>query len=389
MADLSELINEVAAANNPVENVEQVATPTSEAPATETTIAETPEKVEAPTTETELTEVVETPASTEEAAKTESQKPTEEVAVTKSFEEQLRELGFTSADEAKATKEKLKQLEERNTLGTLLDKLTAQGVDAETVIRYQKLDLTAKNGDGTPKVSDRHVLELQLQLKHPSLTSEQRNAMLDEEYGSQNTEDANFGTPAQQGRQTIAATKAREELMAEKAKVLDVKQASESFETIKAKDFEVKETARVKEWESNSKVKEIASSIATIGKKISFGVFGEDNKPVSKNFNFTHRVDQNDVVAVEESLRVAAINEGLDPADPKSFEYLKGMGENIYKLQKFDKIIDDVVRQNTSYWHKYIATTYHGAKPTGLTPNQGASGGDKQTERIEASMARM
>lgn len=380
MADIAELLNEVADSFKPQVEETVVDTPTSEQP-----VVETPVVTEEPAADidTDLKEVTET-ASTEKVA-TEAA-TTETKVATPTFEEQLRELGFTSADEAKAAKAELQQLKERNTLGTLLDKLTGTGVSPETVIAYHKLDLQAKTDAGAFKIGDRQVLDLQLQLKYPSLTNEQRSSMLDEKYGSMDAEDGAF-SQAGQGRQVIDATTARQELMAEKAKVLDVKQAGESFESVKNKEFEVAETARVKTWEATPKIKEITDAMQKIGQKISFPILGEDNKPIAKSFEFEHKIAPEAASKIEQSLRVMAINNGLDPSDAKSFESLKSAAENIYFLQNKEAIINDAVKRTSSYFHKYIATTYHGGKETGVT--RGAGAGNKDNARLEATMANM
>lgn len=328
--------------------------------------------------ENELVESTEVTATPDEVETTSTEQTT--TTAPKTFEEELKlRLGLQSEDDVKNLQSELKQFKERNTLGTLLDKLTAQGVAPETVIAYHKMDLDAKNPDGTFKVADRSALDLQMQLKYPTLSTEQREALLDEKYGDENN-------PAGQAKQTIDAAEARKALMEEKGKVLDVSKPAESFESKQAKDLQTSELARVKTWQETPKVKEIVSGLNKIGQKLQIPDFGDTNMPVGKSFDFTHKINPADAAKVEESLRVAAIQQGFDVNDTQAIESLRVMGENIYRLQNQDKIINDVAKQVASYMRKQENIKYHGGKQTGLTTSIDAT---KGADRYEATIMNM
>lgn len=361
MAELEDIVNlmqdEPAAETTPVET-----TPEN----TDSTPVQAPESAEsAPVDTTEFTEVAE-----ETPAATPPQKSVDEI-FTEKFREKYGKLPEEYDSEVKELRERPTSTY-KTSFGKTFDELLAQNIPAETIVQLGMLD--------TKTLDDNSALDLELKVQHPHLTNEQRKALIDQRYPTDEATASPTEILAASAQKQIDAATARGNLDKVRGEKLTPADFTDRLNQEKS------EQDRVTAW--TPKTKEIASSITKIEVPLSFSLHGENGKTENRKFNYGYSLTPTDAAEVEQT--VGLIHSELKlAANEQGFNVAKDMALNAFKSKNFDRLMNSAVSRAVSQVYKEVSNRNHNATPPKNNMQQLNSGESSGEDRLMATITHL
>jgi len=364
---LQEMTGNSSGSDTPQENVTAPETTTETPIVTETVVTETP-VIES---QAELTEVADEPI-VEPTAATQTPTFSFEEEFTKKFGKPVNE--FEQEYQALQVSANNAKKYEADNFVKLYD-LLQKGVPSETLVKFATLDVS--------KLDARAKVDLELELSHPTLSKEQRDAVIDKRYSlSPLAEDED--RLAGEAQMIMDAKSAEAKINELRGQAL-----TPQVQTQEASQAELQqlEEQRVNAWNNDKKLAEIAKTETKLSVPLSYSAFGADNKVGNKKFEFNYKFTEQDTAEIAQYAKEMAINFNVQHNEA-AYQELVQSAKNRYMIQNFGKIISSAVSTATSKLHEEYSRIYNSPRPSGgeqpINTNNGAK--SRQEATIEQLM---
>lgn len=285
-----------------------------------------------------------------------------------------KEFGKTK-DEVLSEYKQLQQLKEKGTYKTdfarTFDELYSKGVPAETITQFGALDIS--------KLDDRAALDFKMKIEHPELTNEEREAVLNRKYPTQDDMLSDSEKVATQAMMKIDAAQARKEL----EKVRGEKLQPLNLEQKRAEEFELQETKRKAEW--TPKIKEVVESVKKFEFPVQFSEHGQDGKAKKYQMNVAYQMTDSDLKTLEQTVNDFVSNFSV-PNDAEGIQMAKTMAINAFKANNFERMVSLAASKIASRLNEQQIMKTHNPKSPQHTPATGGADIEGIDARYEATL---
>ena len=351
-----------------------------EAPVVETAPAETPTveisetevvqpDVEATATEVndgaELTEIV-----TEDAPTV-----TSDVApVSEPIDFYQKEFG-KSKDEVMQEFKLLQELKEKGTYKTefakTFDELYSKGVPADTISQFGTLDIS--------KMNDLDAVSFKLQIDHPELSKEERDAIIQRKYPVDDellSEQDKLAYSAQLKMDGVIAKSDLEKVRGQKLQPVDLS-------SVRNEQAEAQEAQRISTWSKKSA--DVAKAIGKLEVPLTYSTHGENGKTDKRSVNFAYTLNDKDRAEIAETVNTITSNLQIN-ADEEGFKLAQQMAVSAFKANNFERLANLMASKLASrMYEEQIQKTHNPQAPKGVGQGQMQTG--QTAEGMERFMA--
>lgn len=280
-----------------------------------------------------------------------------------------------SEDEVLQEWKELQQLKEKGTYKTefakTFDELYSKGVPADTITQFGTLDIS--------KMNDLDAISFKLQIEHPELSKEERDAIIQRKYPINDdmlSEQDKLAYSAQLKIDGVTAKAELEKVRGQKLQPVDLS-------NIRNEQAEAQEAQRIATWSKKST--EVAKAIGKLEVPLTYSAHGENGKTDKKQVNFAYTLNDKDRAEIAETVNTITSNLQIN-ADDEGFKLAQQMAVSAFKANNFERLLNLAASKLASrMYEEQIQKTHNPQAPKGVGQGQMQTG--QTAEGMERFMA--
>ena len=280
-----------------------------------------------------------------------------------------------SEDEVLKEWQELQQLKEKGTYKTefakTFDELYSKGVSADTITQFGTLDIS--------KMNDLDAVAFKLQIDHPELSKEERDAVIQRKYPINDdllSEQDKLAYSAQLKIDGVTAKAELEKVRGQKLQPVDLT-------NIRNEQAEAQEAQRIATWSKKSA--EVAKAIGKLEVPLTYSTHGENGKTDKRSVNFAYTLNDKDRAEIAETVNTITSNLQIG-TDEEGFKLAQQMAVSAFKANNFERLLNLAASKLASrMYEEQIQKTHNPQAPKGVGQSQFQTG--QTAEGMERFMA--